>query len=238
MTRNLQPLRDVRLHDSAEPRRGDRACSLEALRGVPEPAPAELDARPTPVSGGAIPFGSDTRVLSGMWISHAQGSAAMALALTPSGPSTVAANSPPAPRLVRVPRPRLRRPALTQAWLQVIGLCLDFLGFALIAFEWLLAQRAEAAQRLILEQQARAAEGRDHLARVAGDPGMQRHLEAVQRMAQRRTDLAVGATRESYARRRYGVIYAGMALVAAGFACQMLAAWPGCCRAIGILPAG
>lgn len=127
---------------------------------------------------------------------------------------------------------------MTQAWLQVIGLGFDFLGFALIAFEWLLAQRAETAQRLIVEQQARAAEGRGHLARVATDPGMQRHLEAVQRMEQRRADLAVGATRESYARRRYGVIYVGMVLVAAGFVCQMLAAWPGCCRAIGIVPAG
>lgn len=126
---------------------------------------------------------------------------------------------------------------MSQAWLQVVGLVLDFMGFALIAMEWLLAQRAEAEQRAIVEQQARAAESRGHLARAAPDPAMQRHLEAVARMEQRRADLAVGATREHYARRRYGVIYAGMVLVLLGFVCQLLGAWPGCCRAIGIVPA-
>lgn len=124
---------------------------------------------------------------------------------------------------------------MTQAWLQVIGLCLDFVGFALIAIEWLLAQRSEAEQRRILDMQARANESRGHLARTTADPAMQRHLEVVARMEQRRTDLAVGATRESYTRRRYGVIYAGMGLVLLGFVCQLLAAWPGCCSAIGIV---
>lgn len=127
---------------------------------------------------------------------------------------------------------------MTQAWLQVIGLCLDFVGFALIAIEWLLAQRAEAAERALLKQQARAAESRGHLARHTSDPNMQRHFEMVARHEQRRTDQAVGETREIYTRRRYGVIYAGMTMVALGFLAQMLAAWPGCCRALGILPAG
>lgn len=127
---------------------------------------------------------------------------------------------------------------MAQAWLQVIGLVLDFCGFALIAFEWLLAQRSERALDQIRQAEARAAEGRSHLARVSTNPGMQRHLEAVGDMERRRAELAAGASRAHYAKRRYGAIYAGMVMVLLGFVGQLLGAWPGCCSMLGIVPAG
>lgn len=127
---------------------------------------------------------------------------------------------------------------MNQAWITVVGLCLDFLGFALIAWEWLLAQRGERAALAIAEAHERQQAMRDHLQHVPGrtDPGMQRHLQMVGQMQGRMTKSRLDETRSAYARRRYGAIYAGMALVVLGFACQMLGAWPGCCAVLGILP--
>jgi hypothetical protein len=125
---------------------------------------------------------------------------------------------------------------MSQAWLQVIGLVLDFLGFALIGWEWMLAQRSEAALQAIEGRAARAADGRAHLARVATSPEMQRHLAAVAEMERRRTELAAGESRQTFGRLRMGVVYLGFAFVTLGFIGQLLAAWPGCCRVIGIIP--
>lgn len=126
---------------------------------------------------------------------------------------------------------------MAQAWLQVAGLVLDVLGFALIAWEWMLAQKSERAILALEASQARAAEGRAHLARSA-DPSMQRHLEAVAEMDRRRTGHGIADTRTSFGRRRHGAVYVGMAAVLAGFVLQLLGAWPGCCSGIGIVPAG
>ena len=127
---------------------------------------------------------------------------------------------------------------MSQAWMQVLGLALDFAGFALIAWEWMLAQRAERAILLLEATAARTADGRSQLARGSANPGLQRHLETVGEMERRRTEIGVQQSRENFARRRHGAIYAGMVLVLLGFVCQLLGAWPGCCRAIGILPSG
>ena len=129
---------------------------------------------------------------------------------------------------------------MNQAWITVVGLCLDFLGFALIAWEWLLAQRAERAALEIAEAQARQQAGRDLLTRSpAGQhPQMQRHMEVVAQIEGRQTKSQLDATRETFARRRYGAIYTGMAFVLIGFVLQLLGALPGCCAGLGIVPAG
>ena len=129
---------------------------------------------------------------------------------------------------------------MSQAWITVAGLCLDFLGFALIAWEWLLAQRAERAALEIAEAQARQQAGRDLLTRSpAGQhPQMQRHMEVVAQMEGRRTKSRLEETRTTFARRRYGAIYAGMVFVLIGFVLQLLGALPGCCHILGIVPAG
>ena len=69
---------------------------------------------------------------------------------------------------------------MSQAWLQVFGLTLDFIGVCLIAWEWLTAQRQEAAQRAIEERYARSSEAQGQLARAQpNNPNMQRHFEMV-----------------------------------------------------------
>lgn len=129
---------------------------------------------------------------------------------------------------------------MTQAWITVTGLCLDFLGFALIAWEWLLAQRAERAALAIADARERQQASRDMLSRgpAGQNPQMQRHMQMVEQMEGRMTKSRLDATRDAFARRRFGAIYAGMAFVVAGFALQLLGAIPGCCRVLGIVPAG
>ena len=125
---------------------------------------------------------------------------------------------------------------MSQAWVTVVGLCLDFLGFALIAWEWLLAQRAEHAALAIAESHERQQAMRDQMNQLPGrqDPNMQRHMQVVGQMQGRVTKSRLDANREIFARRRYGAIYAGMAFVVAGFALQLLGAVPGCCSILGI----
>jgi fructose-1,6-bisphosphatase/inositol monophosphatase family enzyme len=128
---------------------------------------------------------------------------------------------------------------MSQAWITVAGLCLDFLGFALIAWEWLLAQRAERAALEIAEAQERQQASRDLLSRspTGQNPQMQRHMEAVAQIEARSTKSRLEETRNVFAKRRYGAIYAGMAMVVLGFALQLMGALPGCCRVLGIAPA-
>ncbi len=129
---------------------------------------------------------------------------------------------------------------MSQAWITVAGLCLDFLGFALIAWEWLLAQRAEGAALAIAEARDRQQAGRDMMSRgpAGQNPQMQRHFEAVAQMEARATKSRLDETRTDFAKRRYGAIYAGMASVVVGFVLQLLGALPGCCSILGIVPAG
>jgi hypothetical protein len=64
-------------------------------------------------------------------------------------------------------------------------------------------------------------------------PQMQRHRDAVAQMEARSTKSRLDATRETFARRRYGAIYAGMAMVVLGFALQLMGTLPSCCRVLG-----
>jgi hypothetical protein len=129
---------------------------------------------------------------------------------------------------------------MNQAWLQVVGLGLDMAGFTLILWEWLLVQRHEREVRAMLAAEARQADGLRHLQRAAGQqsPQMQRHHEMAsesrQRLATTRLDEAGRQSRSV----RLATVYCGAALVVAGFAAQILAAWPGCCSIIGIVPGG
>ncbi len=131
---------------------------------------------------------------------------------------------------------------MSQAWVQVTGLFLDFFGFALIAWEWLLAQRAERAQRAIEARHARDMEMSRMMQRHQQTTSphaqghMQRHHEVWDDMRTQQAQRAVEATRTSFATIRYGVIYAGLLLVFLGFTLQVLGTVPGCCGLIGIVP--
>ena len=131
---------------------------------------------------------------------------------------------------------------IAQAWLQVAGLVLDFLGFALIAAEWILAQRQERAALAIEAAQARQAESMAYLQRAStgmsphAASSSQRHFEMMADSQRRMADQRLGSVRQYYGGLRSGVVYAGMAMVCLGFILQLLGNWPGCCRLIGIMP--
>lgn len=128
---------------------------------------------------------------------------------------------------------------MNQAWVTVAGLCLDFAGVALIAWEWLLAQRAERAALTIAEAHERQEASRSMLGQAPGqNEQMQRHLAAVAQMEGRRTKSRLEESRGTFARRRFGAVYTGMLFVLLGFVLQLLGAIPGCCRVVGIVPAG
>ncbi|MGH6814332.1 MAG: hypothetical protein ACREC6_01360 [Hyphomicrobiaceae bacterium] len=129
---------------------------------------------------------------------------------------------------------------MSQAWLQVIGLILDIVGFALLALEWLLAQRAESAIRAIEEARERQDEGAAQIARTMKDPhpSFQLHWDMMAQNRRRLAKTQLGTTRSFFERHRYGAIYAGMVCVLIGFLLQLMSAWPGCCTMLGITPIG
>jgi hypothetical protein len=77
---------------------------------------------------------------------------------------------------------------MNQAWLQVAGLVLDVLGFGVIAWEWILAQRAERKLWAIEQEQRK--------------PRGYMTAEDKRRLAKFRSS----ATRHWFARRRYRAI--------------------------------
>lgn len=129
---------------------------------------------------------------------------------------------------------------MSQAWLQVAGLVLDIVGFGLIAWEWLIAQRHGAKELAIAAARTRQDEAFAHMQRAMQqpNPAMQRHFEMSADMRRRRAEHEIDETRRVYTGLRYRVVYAGMVAVVLGFVLQLLAAWPGCCAAIGITPGG
>ena len=120
---------------------------------------------------------------------------------------------------------------MSQAWLQVAGLVFDIVGFGLIAWEWLIAQRHEARELAIETARARQDQAYAYLQRATRDanPAMQRHYEMSADMRRRRAEHEIDQTRRVYTGLRYRVVYAGMVAVVLGFVLQLLAAWPGCC---------
>jgi hypothetical protein len=126
---------------------------------------------------------------------------------------------------------------MAQAWMQLIGLVLDLVGFSLILWEWVLAQLHELQMRTMADAEERQAEGFRNPQRLAPTtPDLQRHHEIMAagciRHARRRQDKAGAQFRGV----RLAVFCCGALLVVAGFAAQRLGAWPGCCPPLGIAP--
>ena len=128
---------------------------------------------------------------------------------------------------------------MQQAYLEVAGLALDMVGVLLIAWEWLMAQRQEAAQRAIEQTRERTEAGQAMLSRGRPniDPAMQRHFELVGEHTKRSAASRIEATRNRYSGMRVTAVAIGMVFVVAGFLLQLLGAWPGCCVVIGVIPA-
>jgi ferric-dicitrate binding protein FerR (iron transport regulator) len=124
---------------------------------------------------------------------------------------------------------------MSQAWLQVVGLVVEFFGVLLLAWEWFAAQRQEATERAIDAEQARRDDGRALMQRhQQANPQMQRHFESVRDIEGRMTAARIDATRRRYGGLRTRAVALALLFVAAGFALQLLGSWPGCCAALGI----
>ncbi|HEY7553041.1 MAG TPA: hypothetical protein VH913_26410 [Hyphomicrobiaceae bacterium] len=115
---------------------------------------------------------------------------------------------------------------MTQQWLTVLGLALDFAGFTMLLREWWLAFFNENRQMQLAEQLDRARAVRNIRPRA---PGERNPFEQLERM---QDDGAIRKARaEHYAAlaARRGAFLAASLLVVLGFLLQLAGAWPGCC---------
>ena len=109
---------------------------------------------------------------------------------------------------------------MSQHWLSVLGIALDFAGFALLLREWWLAFFNEGRQLEMEEQLERARAMRN----LRGNP-----FESLERA---QDDQAIrkarGVHRAAMAARKR-VFALSVVLIVAGFILQLVGAWPGCC---------
>ncbi len=125
---------------------------------------------------------------------------------------------------------------MSQAWLQVIGLIVEFAGVLLLALEWFAAQRQDAAERLLEVDHQRREAGMVQLQRLQqSNPSVQRHYEMTLDAQRRMTDTRVDLNRQRYGGLRKRTVMLALLFVGAGFLLQLLGSWPGCCAAIGIV---
>jgi uncharacterized membrane protein len=115
---------------------------------------------------------------------------------------------------------------MTQQWLTVLGLALDFLGFMLLLREWWLAFFNERRQMQMAEQLDRMRAMRNLRPRQPGEHNPWESLERVQDESAIRN--ARAEHRAALAARR-GVFLLATALIVAGFVLQIVGAAPGCC---------
>lgn len=115
---------------------------------------------------------------------------------------------------------------ITQQWITIIGLVLDFAGFILLLREWWTAFFNEGRQMQMAEQLDRMRAMRNMIPRQPGERNPYESLERVQdEQAIRR---ARNEHRAAMAARKGAFIFATV-LILAGSVLQIVGAWPGCC---------
>jgi len=123
---------------------------------------------------------------------------------------------------------------MTQQWLNVLGLALDFAGFMLLLREWWLAFFNERRQIEMQEQLERMQAMRNLRPRA---PGERNPFEALERMQDQQSTRNARTAHRTAMMTRRGTFLLSTALIVLGFVLQILAAWPGCCR-LWIIPQG
>jgi hypothetical protein len=123
---------------------------------------------------------------------------------------------------------------MSQQWLNVLGLALDFLGFMLLLREWWLAFFSERRQIEMQEQLERMQAMRNLRPRT---PGEHNPFEALERMQDQQATRGARTAHRTAMGARRATFIVSPTLIALGFALQLLAAWPGCCRP-WIIPQG
>jgi uncharacterized membrane protein len=115
---------------------------------------------------------------------------------------------------------------MTQQWLTVLGLTLDFAGFMLVLREWWLAFFNEKRQIEMEERLERMRAVRNLRPRAPGEPNPFAQLERMQDDQAIRS--ARGIHRAAMAARRATFVLS-VVLIVLGFVLQLVGAWPGCC---------
>ncbi len=115
---------------------------------------------------------------------------------------------------------------MTQQWLTVLGLGLDFLGFMLLLREWWLAFFNEGRQMQLAEQLDRARALRD--LRTRGMAG-QNPFETLDRMSDESAIRKARGEHRTALMARRGVFLLATVLIVSGFVLQIVGAVPGCC---------
>jgi hypothetical protein len=113
---------------------------------------------------------------------------------------------------------------MTQQWLSLVGIALDFAGFMLLLREWWLAFFNEGRQMQMAEQLDRARALRNLRPRGPGERSTP--LEQLDRFAD---EQAIRKAREEHRaalRARRGVFLLATALVVSGFVLQLAGTWP------------
>lgn len=112
---------------------------------------------------------------------------------------------------------------MTQQWLTIIGLALDFAGFMLVLREWWLAFFNETSQ---IEMDERLERMRALRNMRPATPGQRNPFESLDRM---QDDQAVRKARTAHRATlaaRKGTFVFAAALIVLGFALQLAGAWP------------
>ena len=115
---------------------------------------------------------------------------------------------------------------MTQQWLNVLGLALDFAGFMLLLREWWLAFFNERRQIEMQEQLDRMRAMRTMIPR---EPSQRNPYESLERAQDEQAIRRARETHRAAMRARRGTFIFSTALIVVGFVLQILAAWPGCC---------
>ena len=115
---------------------------------------------------------------------------------------------------------------MTQQWLTVLGLALDFLGFMLLLREWWLAFFNENRQMQMAEQLDRMRAMRNMIPR---DPRERNPYELLERVQDEQAIRRARAEHRAAMAARRGVFLLATVLIVTGFVLQIVGAAPGCC---------
>jgi hypothetical protein len=115
---------------------------------------------------------------------------------------------------------------MTQQWLTVLGIALDFSGFMMLLREWWLAFFNEGRQMELAEQLDRMRALRNIRPRA---PGERNPFESLDRMQDEQSVRRARTEHRTALAARRGVFLLATTLIVLGFVLQLVGAWPGCC---------
>jgi hypothetical protein len=115
---------------------------------------------------------------------------------------------------------------MTQPWITVLGLALDFAGFMMLLREWWLAFFNEERQ-IEMEEQFERARALRNLRPTP--PGQQNPFETLERVQDEAALRKARTVHRAAMTARKGTFVLATAMIVLGFLLQLAGAWPGCC---------